>query len=74
MRGLLDTIELADLVEGIDTGGQTTMKAEHLVLNHSSEGEVIEQLSELLPDVSVTILSEALIVETIPVEKKAIKI
>jgi hypothetical protein len=41
------------------------MEAEDLVLNYSGERQVVKQLSELLPDVSVTVLSEALIVESV---------
>ena len=65
MGSLLDTVELTNLVEGVDRGGQTTMEAEDLVLNYSGERQVVKQLSELLPDVSVTVLSEALIVESV---------
>ena len=41
------------------------MEAEYLVLNYSGERQVVKQLSELFPDVSVTVLSEALIVESV---------
>ena len=41
------------------------MEAEDLVLDHSGEGQVIEELSKLLPDVGITILAEALVVEPI---------
>ena len=34
----LDAVKLADLVKSVDTGGQTTMEAEDLVLNHSRKG------------------------------------
>ena len=41
------------------------MEAENLVFDDSSQGQVIEQLSELLPDVGVTVLPQALVVETV---------
>lgn len=41
------------------------MKAEHLVLNDSCQWQVIEELSELLPDIGIAVLSEAFIVETV---------
>ena len=66
MRSLLDSIKLSDLVEGVDTWRQTSVKAEDLVLNHSSQGQVVEEFGELLPNLGVAILSEALIVESIP--------
>ena len=46
------------------------MKTEDLMLNDGGEGKVIEELGELLPDVSVTILSQAFIVETISIVNK----
>jgi len=46
------------------------MEAEDLVLNNSSEGEVVEELSELLPDVSVTILSQTFVIESISIVSK----
>ena len=66
VRGLLDAVQLADLVEGVDAGREATMQAEDLVLNDSSEGQVVEQLSELLPHVRIAVLSQALIVEAVP--------
>ena len=74
MRSLLHAIELADLVEGVDTGRQTTVKTEHLVLNDGRQGKVVEQLSELLPHVSVAVLAKALIVETVPVKVQKINV
>ena len=70
MGSLLDAIKLANLIKSIDRGRQTTVKTEDLVLNNCSEGEVIEELGELLPDVSVTILSQTFIVETISIVNK----
>ena len=43
------------------------MKAEDLILDHCSQGQVIEKFCEALPDVSVSILAKALIVETITI-------
>jgi len=64
---LLDAVQLTDLVEGVDTGGESTVEAEDLVLDDGGEGQVVEQLSELFPHVGVAVLSQALIVEAVPV-------
>ena len=45
------------------------METEDLVLNNSGEGQVVKQLSELLPDVGVTVLAEAFIVESVPIKQ-----
>jgi hypothetical protein len=41
------------------------MQAENFLLNNSSEGEVIEEISEVFPHISVSILPKALIIKTI---------
>lgn len=41
------------------------MKTENVVLNNSGEGEVVKETGEVLPDMSITILAKALIVESI---------
>jgi hypothetical protein len=42
------------------------VEAEHLVLHDGGQGQEVEKLSELLPHVRVTVLAQALIVETVP--------
>ena len=37
-----------------------------MVLDNSSQGEEVEQLSELLPYVCVSILAQAFIIKTVP--------
>ena len=46
------------------------MKAEDLVLDDSSQRQVVKELCELLPDIGVAVLAQALIVEAIPVNKR----
>jgi hypothetical protein len=38
MRHFLDSVKLLDLLEGVDTGRETSMKAENGVVDNSSEG------------------------------------
>jgi len=63
---LLNSIKLSNLIEGVNTWGQTTVQAENLILNNSSEGQVVEELGEDFPDVGIAVLSEAFIIESIP--------
>lgn len=65
MGDLLDSVKLSDLVQGVNTGGETSVKAEDLAFHHCSEGEVVEELGELLPDVGISVLPQTLIVEPI---------
>lgn len=41
------------------------MQAEDLILDQGGEGEEIEQVGEILPDVCVAVFTEALVVETV---------
>ena len=66
MRSLLHAIELPNLVKCVDAGGETTVQAEDLGLDDSRQWQVIEQLGELFPHVRVTVLTQTLIIETIP--------
>jgi hypothetical protein len=42
------------------------METENLSFNYGSQGEVIKKFCEMLPDICVTVLPQAFIVETIP--------
>ena len=41
------------------------MQAEDLLLHHSSDGQVIEQVCELLPHIGISVLSQTLVIEAI---------
>jgi hypothetical protein len=41
------------------------MQAENFLFNYSSEREVIEEICEVFPDISISVLPQALIVETV---------
>ena len=43
------------------------METEDLAGDHSSQGQVIEELCELLPHVGVAVLAQALVIEAIPI-------
>ena len=49
------------------------METEDGILNHSSQWEVVEQLCELFPHVGISVLAQALIIESIS-EDKIIKL
>lgn len=65
MRNLLYTIEGLDVIKGIDTGRETSVEAEDLVIDEGGEGEVIEQISKVFPNVCISIFSETFVVETV---------
>lgn len=43
------------------------METEYLAFNHCSQGQIIEELGELFPDVRIPVFPEAFIVETISI-------
>jgi hypothetical protein len=38
----LESFESSDIVQGLDTGGKTTMEAEKLIFDDGSERQVVE--------------------------------
>lgn len=65
MRNFLDSVKGSDVVEGIDTGRETSVEAKDLVVDEGGEGKVVEKVGEVLPHVCISILSEAFVVETV---------
>ena len=65
MRHLLHAVKLTDLVERVNAGGKTAMQAEDLALNDCSQREEVKKLGEELPDISVSVLSQAFVVEAV---------
>lgn len=65
VRHFLDPVQRPDVVQGVDARGQATVKAEDLVIDERGEGEVVEEIGEVFPDVGVAVLAEALVVEAV---------
>ena len=65
MRHLHETIELTDLVQRVDAGREAAVQAEDVVLDDSGERQIVEEAGEILPDISVSILAKAFVIEAI---------
>lgn len=65
VRNFLDPIEGANVVESVDRGTQTAVKAEDLVLDEGGEGKVVKKVGEIFPDVGVAVLAQTLVVEPV---------
>ena len=52
-----ESVKLLDLIEGVDTWGETTMKAENVSFNDSSKRKVIEKSGEVLPHAGISVFS-----------------
>jgi len=64
MRDLLYTIDTSHMVQGVDTGRQSTMETEDLVIDERGEGEVVEEVGKVTPDVGVAVFAQTFVVET----------
>lgn len=53
------------MVESVDAGAQAAVQAEDLAVDQGSQGQVVEQVREILPDVGVAVLPETLVVESV---------
>ena len=70
---LLHPVQLPDLVQRVDAGRETAVQAEDVVLDDSSERQIVEEAGEILPDISIAILAKALVIEAIgPVYRAAL--
>ena len=58
-------VERPDVVEGVDAGGETAMQTEDLVVDQSGKRQIVEKICEVFPDVRISVLAEALVVETV---------
>ena len=65
MRDFLEAVEGPDVVEGVDGGAETPVEAKDLAVDQRRQRQVVEQIREVLPHVGVTVLAQALVVETV---------
>ena len=65
MRHLDPPVNGSDLVDSLDLRTEPSMDTEDLSVNNSPDGQVIEDLSAVLPRVRISILSIDLIVKSI---------
>lgn len=65
MWHLLYAIKRADVIERVDAGRQTAVETEDLVVDEGGEREIVEEVSEVLPDARIAIFAQALVIETI---------
>jgi hypothetical protein len=57
MGDFLDTVEGSDVVEGVDARRQSSVETKDLVVDECGEGEIVEQVGEIFPDVGVAVFS-----------------
>lgn len=65
MGHFLDPIQRADIVQRVDRGTQTAVETEYLVINQGGEGQVVEEICEVFPDIRVAVFPQTLVVESV---------
>lgn len=65
VRDVLNTVDGADLVDGVDLRGQAAVETEYLVFDNSSYRQHLKDISKHLPHLLRTILMETLIIKPI---------
>ena len=65
VRNFLKSFKGANVVECLNGGRESSVKAEELVLYYCGQGKKIEELSQAFPDVAVPVLSAALVIEPV---------
>ena len=65
MRHLLDPVDGTDVAKRVEGRAETSVDTENFVVNNGSEGQIVEDLGAVAPNVDTTIFLEAFVVESI---------
>ena len=65
VRDLAEAVDDLDLVDAVDARAQAAVHAEDLVVDDDGEGEEVEHVGEVVPDVGVAVLAVAFGVEAV---------
>jgi hypothetical protein len=58
------------MIKRINRRRQASVKAEYAIRHHSRHWQVIKGIGKELPNIGISILSQAFVIETITAEKK----
>ena len=59
------TVNIPDHVQGVQAGAQTTVEAENLIFDDSCQRQVVKEVCQIFPDISIAVLPETFVVEAI---------
>ena len=65
MRDLLQPVQRPDVVQGVDAGRESAVEAEDLTVHKGRKRQIVKQVGEVFPDVSVAVLPQAFVVEPV---------
>jgi len=65
VRNLHSSIYQSDLINSLDIWGKASMDTENFTFDDSSNTEVIKDLSAVFPGISISVLSDGFVIESI---------
>mmetsp|Transcript_22016 Transcript_22016/g.45016 ORF Transcript_22016/g.45016 Transcript_22016/m.45016 type:complete len:282 (-) Transcript_22016:30-875(-) len=65
MGNFLHTVQVPRMIQGVDRRRQSTMEAENAICDNSCHWKVIKGVREVLPNIGITILSQAFIIKSV---------
>lgn len=65
VRNLLQAVEGPNVIQTVDRGTEASVQAEDLPVDECRQWQVVEQIREVLPNVGIAILAQALVVEAV---------
>jgi hypothetical protein len=69
MRNLLHSIQITCMIKCIDRRRQPSMETEYAVCYYRRHGQVIKGIGKELPNIGISVLPQAFVIETITVQK-----
>lgn len=61
----MNAVQTADVVKGVNARTEAAMETEDLSVDQGSEGQVIEKVGEIFPDIGVAVFSQTFVVEAV---------
>jgi hypothetical protein len=65
MWHFLNTVKRSDIVKGIYAWREASMQTEDLVVDKGGEGQVVEEICEILPYICVAVFSKTFVIESV---------
>lgn len=65
MGNLLDPVQGSDVIQRVNARRQSTVETEDLVLDQGGQGQEVEKVGKVFPNVCIAIFPEAFIIETV---------
>ena len=65
VRYFLDSIQITCMIQGVNTGRESTVKTKDASGHNSRHGQEVKRISEVLPDIGIAVLAKTFIIESV---------